>query len=152
MHMYAYIRVYLQQYRVYLPTRFYLFPLSFFFPRWQEYFAFFLSFRYLRGTRRNETWERTLLLLENVVFWSSLSVHVDSWIRMHYFPVKNSSDRFLTASRYPTGNCLPMDRIAASKTFPKGLQWRGHDKREIKASSKSFTIERPAFVARGSSV
>ena len=72
------------------------------------------------------------ILLENVVFWPSLSVYVDSWIRMHYFPVKNSSDRFLTASRYPTGNCLPMDRIAASKT-----------------SSKSFYDRTPRFRGEG---
>lgn len=89
------------------------------------------------------------ILLENVVFWSPLSVYVDSWIRMHYFLVKNSSESFLTASRYPTGNCLPMDRIAASKIFPKGLQWRGHDKREIKASSKSFYDRTPRFRGEG---
>lgn len=55
----------------------------------------------------------------------------------------------LTASRYPTGNCFPVDGIAASKTFPRAFNGADTTKGKSKRRRGVFTIERAPLSRRG---
>lgn len=148
MHMYAYTCIYLQQYRVYLPTRFIFshFLFSFLDDKNILLFSFLFGICAVHVETKHGNARYIIRKCCVLVLSERIRRFVNSYA---LFSRQKFIWPFLTASRYPTGNCLPMDRIAASKTFPKGLQWRGHDKREIKASSKSFYDRTPRFRGEG---
>lgn len=53
------------------------------------------------------------------------------------------------AVRYPIGNCLSVDRTAASKTFPKASNGADTTKGKSKCRRGVFTIERAPLSSRG---
>lgn len=127
------------------PTFFFLFSMT-------RIFCFFPFFSVSARYTSKRNMGTHAILLENVVFWSSLSVYVDSWIRMHYFPVKNSSDRFWLHHVIQQAIAFRWIESRPLKPFQKASNGADTTKGKSKHRRRVFTIERPAFVARGSSV